>query len=294
MRSDNDTWDLASSVGATATMVATARALATRDDDALIHDPFAEPLVRAVGMDYFTQMLDGHAPADDPDYDPKRSSEHMAVRTRFYDDFFLNAVRGGIRQVVILASGLDTRAYRLSWPAGTVVYEVDMPDVLEFKARTLAELSVAPATDHRTVPIDLRDDWPAALRNAGLHPSAPTAWSAEGLLVYLPAEAQDTLFDRITALSAPGSQLACEYVPDMSVFGHEQLRDRFAQSSINITDLIYHGERSHVPDYLAALDWHSSTRTAEALYTANGLRYPDGDTFALFADLTYLSAALGT
>lgn len=294
MRSDNDTWDLASSVGATATMVATSRALASRDDDALINDPFAEPLVRAVGMDYFTQMLDGHAPADDPEYDPKRSSEHMAVRTRFYDDFFLNAVRGDIRQVVILASGLDTRAYRLSWPAGTVVYEVDMPEVLEFKSRTLTGLGVEPAADRRAVAIDLRDDWPAALRNAGFDPSAPTAWSAEGLLVYLPGDAQDALFDRITAYSAPGSQLACEYVPDMSVFGHEHLRDRFAQSSINLTDLIYHGERNHVPDYLTGLHWHSSTRTAEALYTANGLSYPDGDTFALFADVTYLSAALGS
>lgn len=293
MRSENDTWDLASSVGATATMVAAARALATRDDDALIHDPFAEPLVRAVGMDHFTQLLDGHTCDDDPEFDPKLSGEHMAVRTRFYDDFFLNAVRGDIRQVVILASGLDTRAYRLSWPAGTVVYEVDMPEVLEFKARTLAGLSVEPATDHRAVPIDLRDDWPAALCNAGFDPSAPTAWSAEGLLVYLPADAQDVLFDRLTVLSATGSQLACEYVPDMTVFAREQLRERFAQSSIDITGLVYPGARSHVPDYLTARHWHSSTRTAEQLYSANGLRYPGGETFALFADVTYLSATLG-
>ena len=292
MRSDKDSWDLASSVGVTATMVATSRALATRDADALIHDPFAEPLVRAVGMEFFTQMLDGHAPADDPDYDPKRSSEHMAVRTRFYDDFFLNAVRGGIRQVVILASGLDTRAYRLSWPAGTVVYEVDMPDVLDFKSRTLAEMSVEPAADRRAVAVDLRDDWPAALRAAGFDPSVPTAWSAEGLLVYLPADAQDALFDRISALSAAGSEVACEYVPDMSVFAHEDLRARFQQSTINISDLIYQGGRSHVPDYLAGLHWHSSIRTAEALYEANGLDYPEGVEFALFADVTYLSATL--
>jgi methyltransferase (TIGR00027 family) len=268
LRSDNDTWDPASSVGATATMVATSRALATRDDNALIHDPFAEPLVRAVGMEYFTRMLDGHAPADDPDYDPKRSSEHMAVRTRFYDDFFLNAVRGGIRQVVILASGLDTRAYRLSWPAGTVVYEVDVAEVLEFKSRTMTELSVEPATDRRAVAIDLRDDWPAALRNAGFDPSAQTAWSAEGLLVDLPSDAQDALFDRITAVSAPRSQLTCEYVSD--------------------------GERSRVPDHLTGLRWHISIRAAEQLYTANGLSYPDGDTFGLSADVTYLSASLGT
>ncbi|MBO0678584.1 class I SAM-dependent methyltransferase [Mycolicibacterium sp. S2-37] len=291
-RSDDDRWDLATSVGATATMVATSRALATRDADALIDDPFAEPLVRAVGMEFFTQLLDGHVPAEDPSYDPRRSSEHMAVRTRFYDDFFVNAVRGGIRQMVILASGLDTRAYRLPWPADATLYEVDLSDVLEFKSRTLTGLSVEPGVDRRAVAADLRDDWPAAVRAAGFDPSQPTAWSAEGLLVYLPATAQDALFDRITGLSAPGSQLACEYVPDMSVFGHEELRTRFERSSINIADLVYQGERNHVPDYLDGLRWHSRTRSAEQLYVANGLDYPEGVEFALFADVTYLSATL--
>lgn len=293
MRTDNDSWDLASSVGATATMVATSRALASRSAKPLIDDPFAEPLVRAVGMDLFTQVLDGQIPPEFPDYDADRASEHMAVRTRFYDDFFLNAVRSGIRQVVILASGLDTRAYRLSWPTGTVVYEVDMPEVLDFKADTLAGLAAEPTADRRAVAIDLRDDWPAALRDAGFDPTAPTAWSAEGLLVYLPADAQDKLFDHLTARSAADSQLATEYVPDMSVFGHKQLQERFEQSSVNIVDLIYQGDRNHVPDYLGGLGWQSSTRTAEKLYTAHGLTYPDDADFALFADVTYLSAHLG-
>lgn len=292
LRRDDDDWDLATGVGATATMVATSRALASRDPDALIDDPFAEPLVRAVGMECFTSMLDGRMPAESADYDPRRSGEHMAVRTRFYDDFFANAVRGGIRQVVILASGLDTRAYRLPWPAGATLYEVDLPDVLEFKARTLSGLSVEPAVDRRAVAADLRDDWPAALRAAGFDPSRPTAWCAEGLLVYLPSAAQDALFDRIAELSAAGSQLACEYVPDMSVFGHDEVRTRFEQSSINISDLVYQGERNHVADYLAGQSWTSRTRTAEQLYTVNGLSYPEGVEFELFADVTYLSATL--
>ncbi|MFY1620976.1 class I SAM-dependent methyltransferase [Micromonospora sp. WMMD736] len=297
MRTDNDSWDLASSVGATATMVATSRALATRSGAALINDPFAEPLVRAVGLDFFTGILDGEVPDEFPDYDPQRSGEQMAVRTRFFDDFFLNAVRCGVRQVVILASGLDTRAYRLSWPADTVVYEVDLPDVIEFKSSTLADLGAEPGADRRVVPVDLRDDWPAALRAAGFRPEEPTAWSAEGLLVYLPSDAQDLLFDRITALSAPGSQVATDFVPDMAVFSDgrtEHLRERWKDSAVSIHDLVYTDERNHVPDYLQALGWVGAGRTAKELYAVNGLTYPaDDDDMALFSDVTYLQARLG-
>ena len=129
--------------------------------------------------------------------------DEMAVRTRFFDDFFIDAGKAGIRQAVILASGLDSRAYRLPWSEGTVVYEIDQPEVIEFKTSTLAGLGAAPTAELRTVAIDLRDDWPAALRAKGFDASQPTAWSAEGLLPYLPADAQDRLFDNITALSAP-------------------------------------------------------------------------------------------
>ncbi|MGV9801060.1 class I SAM-dependent methyltransferase [Mycobacterium sp. NPDC003449] len=277
-------------------MVATSRALASRSEQPLISDPYAEPLVRAVGIDFFTRVLDGDIPEDVPDYDPHRSGEHMAVRTRFYDDFFLNAARAGVRQAVILASGLDTRAYRLGWPPGTVVYEVDLPEVIEFKTSTLAGLGAQPSATHRPVAADLRDDWPESLRRAGFNPTAPTAWSAEGLLVYLPTEAQDALFDRINTLSAPGSQLATEYVPDMSIFHDERsahLRERWKQTAVNISALVYQGERSHVPDYLGGLGWHSTARTMDDLYTANGLSYPQDDNFALFSDVTYLRASHG-
>ena len=133
----------------------------------------------------------------------------MAVRTKFFDDFFLQRrAAGGIRQAVILASGLDSRAYRLAWPAGTTVYEIDQPEVIEFKTRTLAELGAEPTAERRTVAMDLRYDWPSALIEAGFDPDQPTAWSAEGLLGYLPPEAQDRLLDTITELSAPGSRVA--------------------------------------------------------------------------------------
>jgi methyltransferase (TIGR00027 family) len=220
-RTDNDTWDLATSVGATATMVAAARAVATKADNPLINDPFAEPLVRAVGIDFLTRLANGDLDAADVDQDDstwklQQMPDAMAARTRFFDAFFAEATKAGIRQAVILASGLDARAYRLEWPTGMTVFEVDQPEVIAFKTETLAELGAAPTTDRRTVAIDLRNDWPAALTEAGFDRSQPTAWIAEGLLGYLPPEAQDRLLDNIAALSADGSRLATEAIPDMA------------------------------------------------------------------------------
>src|SRR5699024_6712569 len=134
------------------------------------------------------------------------------------------AVAAGVRQVVILASGLDSRAYRLAWPAGTVVFEIDQPKVLSYKAATLAAHGVTPSTDRREVPMDLRQDWPAALRAAGFDPAAPTAWLAEGLLMYLPADAQDRLFEQVTALSVPGSRIAVETAASHADERREEMR----------------------------------------------------------------------
>ena len=134
-RTDNDTWDLASSVGATATMVAAQRALANREG--LIDDPFAEPLVRAVGLDFIIRALDGEIDLEavDPEFNLRRAAEGMAVRTRHFDRLFTDAVAAGVRQAVILAAGLDARAFRLPWPDGSMVYEVDQPEVIEFKVQ---------------------------------------------------------------------------------------------------------------------------------------------------------------
>ncbi len=185
-RSNDDSWDLASSVGVTATIVATSRALAAQGPEPLLDDPYVEPLVRAVGLAASLRILDGDTSAeDDPTPKRKTSTEQMLVWTRFFDDFFTSATEAGIGQAVILASGLDTRAYRLKWPAGTVVYEIDQPGVIEFKTRTLADLGATPNAEHQAIGIDLRDDWPAALRAGGFNVDQPTAWSAEGLLPYL-------------------------------------------------------------------------------------------------------------
>jgi methyltransferase (TIGR00027 family) len=295
-RTDRDRWDLATSVGATATMVAAQRALSS--DEKFIDDPYAAPLVRAVGIDVYVRLVNGQIPVGgDSEFDPHRMARGMACRTRFYDQFFLEAANGGVGQAVILAAGLDARAYRLPWPAGTVVYEVDMPEVIEFKTLTLRDLGAEPTAERRTVAIDLRDDWAAALQEAGFDPQAPAAWSAEGLLLYLPDTAQDALFDNITALSASGSRLAFEFVPDTAVFADERWRahhDRMSELGfeIDFNDLVYHGQRSHILDYLTQRGWQTSAHTVKQLHAANGFTYPDDDVAAAFADVTYTSAVL--
>jgi O-methyltransferase involved in polyketide biosynthesis len=174
-RTDDDTWDLASSVGATATLVAAARAVASRAEHPLISDPFAEPLVRAVGVDLLSRLAAGDVTPDElgegAGTGMQRMADSMAVRTMFFDDFFLDATEAGLTQAVILAAGLDSRAYRLPWPERTTVFEVDQPDVIAFKTGTLAELGAEPTAQRRTVAVDLRDDWPAALAAEGFDPA---------------------------------------------------------------------------------------------------------------------------
>ena len=152
---------------------------------------------------------------------------YQAVRTHFFDAYFAAAAEAGIRQIVILASGLDSRAYRLEWPSGTVVFEIDQPKVLEYKAATLAAHGAQPSATRHEVAIDLRFDWPAALKAAGFDPAKPTAWLAEGLLMYLPSDAQDRLFEQVTALSAPGSRIAAETAASHAEDRREDMRRRF-------------------------------------------------------------------
>ncbi|HTX94404.1 MAG TPA: class I SAM-dependent methyltransferase [Mycobacterium sp.] len=305
-RYEGDTWDLASSVGATATMVAAARAVATRADRPLINDRFAEPLVRAVGVDLLTRLASGELDPNELNdaHDGStgsvgamsRMADNMAVRTKFFDEFFLAATKAGIKQVVILAAGLDSRAYRLPWPAETVVYEVDQPQVIEFKSRTLAELGAEPTAERRVVAVDLRDDWPAALRGAGFDPAQPTAWSAEGLLGYLPPEAQDRLLDTITGLSAPGSRLATESTPNLEPGEEEKLKERMQTISerwrahgfdLDMTGLVYFGDRSEAAPYLSERGWRLTASSAADLFAANGL--PPAEEDVRMANLHYVS-----
>jgi methyltransferase (TIGR00027 family) len=305
-RTENDTWDLASSVGPTATMVAAARAVATKSDDHLIDDPFAEPLVKAVGIDFFARLAAGELDPADVDDDAvlgvQRMTDGMAVRTRYFDEFFDEAAKARIRQVVISASGLDSRAYRLPWPTGTTVFEIDQPQVIEFKTVTLADLGAVPTADRRVVAIDLRQDWPAALLRAGFDAGQRTAWIAEGLLGYLPPDAQDRLLDRITALSAAGSRLALESIPNMQQLDDDRIEQRMQSLTeawrnygfdLDFTDLVYLGDRNDVEKYLNTHGWETVGTATSDLFVANGLDpvQDDSDEDAL-ANVAYVSATL--
>jgi methyltransferase (TIGR00027 family) len=304
-RSDNDTWDLATSVGATATMVAAARAVATKADNPLINDQFAEPLVRAVGVDFLTRWAAGDLAGVDVDDDDsawklQQMPDAMAARTRYFDAFFHEATQAGIRQAVILASGLDARAYRLDWPTDMTVFEVDQPEVIAFKTETLAELGANPTTDRRTVAIDLRNDWPAALVDAGFDRGQPTAWIAEGLLGYLPPEAQDRLLDNISALSAEGSRLATEAIPDMADVDQEQARELMRKATdkwrahgfdLDFDELGYQGDRHDVAAYLDTLGWQSVGTPMSRLLADHGLPpVPQGNDSVSMADTIYYSS----
>lgn len=294
-RHDGDTWDLASGVGATATLAATARAIATRADPSPLDDPFAEPLVRAVGIDVLTQLASGDMATDD--LVGPAVIDGAKIRGRFYDDFFLDATKAGVTQAVILASGLDSRAYRLPWPAGVVVYEVDQPQVVDFKTRTLAELGATPTADRRVAAVDLRDDWPSALRAAGFAPARPTAWSAEGLLGYLPPEAQDRLLDTVTELSAPGSRVAAESRPsrvdeDRTRQSLDRVSERWRAHGFDLDHarLRYFGARNEAAPYLAGLGWTVATVSGRELLAANNLPLHSDD--LSMGDVRYVSGVL--
>jgi methyltransferase (TIGR00027 family) len=278
LRTHDDTWDIKTSVGSTAVMVAAARAVETEQPDALIRDPYAKLLVTSANAGVLWEaMLDPAVAAKVEELDAETAAivRHMrgyqAVRTNFFDNYFADAVSAGIRQVVILASGLDSRAYRLGWPAGTTVYEIDQPQVLDYKSTTLADNGVTPSADRRAVPIDLRQDWPAALRAEGFDPAARTAWLAEGLLMYLPGEAQDRLFTLVGELSPAGSRVAAETAASHADERREQMRQRFQkvaeeigiEQTIDVGELMYRDEnRADVADWLNQHGWRATAQNS--------------------------------
>jgi methyltransferase (TIGR00027 family) len=269
VRTDGDSWDITESVGATALGVAAARAAETARPDALIRDEYAYLLTSSAGPAW-AQMASGDDEWLRDDEDARRQHElardYQAVRTHYFDTYFNAAARTGIRQVVILAAGLDSRAYRLDWPAGTTVFEIDQPKVLGYKTSTLDAHGAVAKSRRVAVAVDLRDDWPAALIAAGFDPTQPTAWLAEGLLPYLPADAQDRLFGMVTEHSATGSEIAVEaFHLDPAQYSDEkraarrertaQLRERLGLD-LDVDTLMYTDDvRADAADWLADNGW---------------------------------------
>jgi methyltransferase (TIGR00027 family) len=262
-------WDVVSSVGLTALVVAAGRAVDTHRPDGLISDPYAESFVAAANPEHPLPVRPTQPRDDSEDETWQMMSGYMGTRTKFFDEFFTAAADRGIRQVVILAAGLDTRAQRLDWPEGTVVFEVDQKLMIQFKDEVLEAQGVAPRCDRRGVKADLRDDWPAALEAAGFDPSKPTAWLTEGLLPYLPPEAQDALCQAIDARSAPGSEWAIE---DFTNIGQQMADPAFkriaAAMGVDMTQLIYTDERPDPAAWLRERGW--TTDVSVAIEVAKG------------------------
>ncbi len=285
MRSDNDSWDITTSVGSTALFVAAARALESRKPNPLAVDAYAEVFCRAVGGPW-TDLLEGAA----PDH-PLRTEEFgthfvtfQGARTRYFDDYFRAAAEAGVRQIVMLAAGLDSRAYRLDWPTGTTVFELDQPNVLDFKRRTLDDYGAAPRALRQEVAVDLRDDWPAALRASGFEDSQPSAWIAEGLLVYLPGAAQEQLFTGLDSLAGSGSRFALEEgrpmdreafkakVEEAKAVGDERgqwwqliYNEQHAPAAQWFSERGWSTEATPLTDYLASVDRAVLTDNAEVI-----------------------------
>jgi methyltransferase (TIGR00027 family) len=298
-RTDNDSWEITESVGATALGVAAARAAETESENPLISDPFARVFLNAAGDGIWNWFAAPDLPAEiaeaEPDLEPRMRGmvDYMAARTAFFDKFFLDATHAGVRQVVILAAGLDSRAWRLPWPDGpdgVTVYELDQPQVLEFKSSTLRENGAQPACTLVNVPVDLRQDWPAALREAGFDTTAPSVWSAEGLLPFLPAAAQELLFERVQALGAPGSRIAVE-APGPDFLDEDarakqretmqRVRDLMAKLEPerdipDVQDLWYFEEREDVDAWLRRHGWEVTVTPAEDLMAGYDRRPPQG------------------
>jgi methyltransferase (TIGR00027 family) len=282
-------------VGATALGVAGARALETESDSPLVSDPFARVFLDAAGDGLWNMFGLSELPPEVTEAEPevalrmRARVDYMASRTAFFDGFFLDAAKAGARQAVILAAGLDSRAWRLPWPDGTTVYELDQPKVLEFKTSTLAEHGAQPMCSRVGVAVDLRQDWPTALRQAGFDASAPSAWSAEGLLPFLPAVAQDLLFERVQALSVAGSRIAVEAPgPDFnSPSGRERVRSQMqryrevvakaaGREVPDFEDLWYFEDRTDIAGWLRGHGWDVSATPAEELMARYGRSAPEG------------------
>ncbi|MBY0443497.1 MAG: SAM-dependent methyltransferase [Mycobacteriaceae bacterium] len=301
-RTDSDSWEITESVGATALAVAAARAAETESANPLISDPFARVFTDAVGDGGWNWYAAPELPAEvieaAPDLPLRMQTmlDYFASRTAFFDSFFLDATNTGIRQVVILAAGLDARSWRLPWPAGVTVYELDQPAVLQFKEATLRDHGAEPTCRRIGVPVDLRQDWPSALQQAGLDASALSTWSAEGLLPYLPAAAQDLLFERVHALAVRGSRIAIEAFGSDSLNAEFHAQRRASMDRVRAVmttvdpsreiprtdELWYYGEREDAGDWFSRHGWQVAVTAAKQLLASYGRKpAPQIDDFVL-------------
>jgi methyltransferase (TIGR00027 family) len=274
--------------------VAAARALEAQKPEPLALDPYAEVFCRAIGGEW-ADVLDGKA----PDNRLKTEfGEHFinfqGARTRYFDNYFRLAADAGVRQIVILAAGLDSRAYRLPWPDGTVVFELDQPQVLEFKRDVLVRHGDRPTAERREIAIDLRDDWPQALRDNGFDPSKPSAWLAEGLLIYLPGAAEAQLFTGIDALASAGSRVAVDESPpiDADAFEAAREQERAAGNKDAFFTLVYNEQHAPAAEWFPNRGWRAAATPLGYYLRELGrpLPRPDSEAAPMVGSLSLVSA----
>jgi methyltransferase (TIGR00027 family) len=276
---DNADWDVAKGIGFTALLVAACRAIESHHEHPLVRDPYAAEFVRAAAAPQPIPLTPEEA-AKDPSSPVLALSGYIGVRSRFLDEFLTSATTGdsAIRQVVLLAAGLDARALRLALPAGTTVYELDAQLVLEFKDEVLARSPQRPeSARRRTVPADLRADWPSVLRDAGFDPALPTAWIGEGLLPYLPDDIKASVLAGVHSLSAPGSQLALEHYPliNYDLEANSAFVDSARSLDLDFEDLIPLNDCDPAR-WLAQAGWSVSVSGGRAVAEGYGRPLPPG------------------
>lgn len=245
----------------TALGVARIRAAESARPDHLFNDPYAAAFVAAMPDAYAADT----ARTDEGRAVGMRIAVHVIIRTKFYDDYLLGATNDGVRQVVLLAAGLDTRAFRLAWPAGTDVFEIDLPHMVDFKENVLAGADAQPVANRHVVPADLTADWVGALTAAGFDPTQPTAWLIEGLLVYLTHDDAARLLDTVGEMSAPGSRLSCEQARSAL-----QLAAQSAESGASEATKLWQGGIEDIIGWLTEHSWSVETFDLATLATTYG------------------------
>lgn len=270
-------WEIGGSldgVSETALGAAEMRAEEGLRPDRLFDDPYAAAFVAAAPP----LFPDLPSLADDPELAALKDAfvSGIAIRTRFYDDYLLAACAAGCRQVVILAAGLDARAFRLDWPADVRVFELDLPDLFAFKETVLARQRAVPRCIRRVVAVDLRDDWSTALTAAGFEPGLPSAWTAEGLLAYLSNDDAVRLLTAVGELSTDGSRLSFEY----DDFADDSTLSRLrAMPDMHEVAAMWEGGLVEPPrEWLTGHGWQVDTDDRETLARSYGRALADAAT----------------
>jgi methyltransferase (TIGR00027 family) len=191
-------------LGSTARWTASARAQESQREDGLFHDPWAAALAGEEGQAWLEQRSGNVAP--------------MIIRTRYFDDFLQRiTAQNGLRQIVMLAAGLDTRAFRLPWPDGTRLFELDQPSVLAYKEQVLRAAGAEPGCERRGIAADLTAPWEEMLLQGGFDPRLPSGWLLEGFLFYLSNADSARILAEVSALAASGSWVGFDVVNSVTL-----------------------------------------------------------------------------